>query len=136
MANNNSINLDFKYGAENSSLPMSGSTPNLTPGRVYIKKSGTGKAKMFIDTPDISSSERLQIGGDIFVGDPDAEGSGADDYDVIINPNGEVIEDWVTTEIDGGFVIRVESVDSEDIDNWRPSGTPPSKNTILFVIEK
>lgn len=135
MANNDKVNLDFKYGDENSSLPQDGTTPALTPGRIYVKKSGTGKAKMFIDTPDISSSERLQIGGNIFVGDPDVEGSGADGYNVIINPNGEVIEDWVTTEVDGGFVIRVESVNGEDIDNWRPSGTPPSKNTILFVIE-
>ena len=134
MANNDNVNLDFKYGDENSSLPQDGTTPALTPGRIYVKKSGTGKAKMFIDTPDISSSERLQIGGDIFVGDPDAEGSGADDYDVIINPNGEVIEDWVTTEVDGGFVVRIENIDSEDIDSWTPT-TTPSKNTILLVVE-
>lgn len=134
MANNDNVNLDFKYGDENSSLPQDGTTPALTPGRIYVKKSGTGKAKMFIDTPDISSSERLQIGGDIFVGDPDAEGSGADDYDVIINPNGEVIEDWVTTEVDGGFVVRIENIDSEDIDSWTPT-TTPSKNTIILVVE-
>lgn len=134
MANNDKVNLDFKYGDENSSLPIDGTTPDLTPGRIYVKKSGTGKAKMFIDTPDTSSSERLQISGDIFVGDPDAEGSGAEDYDVIINPNGEVIENWVTTETGGGFVIRVESVESKDIDSWKPTGTP-TKNTIILVVE-
>lgn len=135
MANNDKVNLDFKYGDENSSLPVDGTTPNLTPGRIYVKKSGTGKAKMFIDTPDASSSERLQIGGDIFVGDPDVEGSGAGDYDVIINPNGEVIENWVTSEQEGGFVLKVESVNKNDIDNWTPTDTP-SKNTIIFVVEE
>ena len=135
MANNDKVNLDFKYGDENSSLPVDGTTPNLTPGRIYVKKSGTGKAKMFIDTPDASSSERLQIGGDIFVGDPDAEGSGADDYDVIINPNGEVIENWVIAEQEGGFVLKVESVNKNNIDSWTPTDTP-SKNTIIFVVEE
>lgn len=135
MANNDKVNLDFKYGDENSSLPVDGTTPNLTPGRIYVKKSGTGKAKMFIDTPDASSSERLQIGGDIFVGDPDAEGSGADDYDVIINPNGEVIENWVIAEQEGGFVLKVESVNKNNIDSWTPTDTP-AKNTIIFVVEE
>ena len=135
MANNDKVNLDFKYGDENSSLPQDGTTPALTPGRIYVKKSGTGKAKMFIDTPDISSSERLQIGGDIFVGDPNAEGSGADDYDVIINPNGEVIENWVTTETDGGFVIRVEKA-TGNIDTYTPSiGSGLNKNMIIFITE-
>lgn len=130
MANNNSVNLDFKYGKEDSSLPMSGSTPDLTPGRVYIKKTKAGRAQMFIDTPEPQNSERLQLGGEIFVGDPSNKDTS--DYDVIINPNGEVIENWVTTETTGGFVIRIES--REDVDNWTPTDTP-SKNTIIFVVE-
>lgn len=131
MVNNDKVNLDFKYGDENSSLPTNGTTPNLNPGRIYVKKSGTGKAKMFIDTPDTSSSERLQIGGDIFVGDPDAEGSGAEDYDVVINPNGDVIDNIVTSEQAGGFVIRV--VSPANPDTYIPQDNPNS-NMITLVI--
>lgn len=121
--------LKFKYGTSD----INGADND--PGTIYVQRTGNGKAKMYIDNPTVTGADRLQIGGDIFVGDPDAEGSGADDYDVIINPNGEVIENWVTTETDGGFVIRIESsVDSEDIDNWTPTDTP-SKNTIIFVVE-
>lgn len=122
-------NLNFKYGTTNISEASN------APGTIYVQRTGNGKAKMYIDNPTVTEADRLQIGGDIFVGDPDAEGSGADDYDVIINPNGEVIENWVTTETDGGFVVRVESVDSENIDNWKPTGTP-TKNTIIFVVEE
>lgn len=132
MATNTSVNLDFKYGKEDSSLPMSGSTPDLTPGRVYIKKTKAGRAQMFIDTPEPQNSERLQLGGEIFVGDPSNKDTS--DYDVIINPNGEVIENWVTTEAGGGFVVRVEEVVATDIDNWKPTSTP-DKNMIIFVVE-
>lgn len=121
--------LKFKYGTSN----INGAGND--PGTIYVQRTGNGKAKMYIDNPTVTGADRLQIGGDIFVGDPDAEGSGAGDYDVIINPDGEVIENWVTTEIGGGFVIRIESsVNSEDIDNWTPTDTP-SKNTIIFVVE-
>lgn len=121
--------LKFKYGTSD----ISGASND--PGTIYVQRTGNGKAKMYIDNPTVTGTDRLQIGGDIFVGDPNAAGSGADDYDVIINPNGEVIENWVTTETDGGFVIRVESVDSEDIDSWKPTGTP-TKNTIILVVEE
>ena len=133
MAINTSVNLDFKYGKEDSSLPMSGSTPDLTPGRVYIKKTKAGKAQMFIDTPEPNNSERLQLGGEIFVGDPFNKDTS--DYDVIINPNGNVIEDWVTSEVDGGFVIRIEEVAAANIDSWKPT-TTPTKNMIIFVVEE
>ena len=120
--------LKFKYGTKDINRASN------DPGTIYVQRTGAGKAKMYIDNPTVTGSDRLQISGDIFVGDPNAEGSGAGNYDVIINPNGEVIEDWVTTEVDGGFVVRIESVDSEDIDSWVPT-TTPSKNTIIFVVE-
>ena len=121
--------LKFKYGTTNIN------EADNDPGAIYVQRTGNGKAKMYIDNPTAAGADRLQIGGDVFVGDPDAEGSGAGDYDVIINPNGEVIENWVTTEIGGGFVVRIESVDREDIDSWTPT-ISPSKNTIILVVEE
>ena len=53
---------------------------------------------MYIDNPTITGSDRLQIDGNIFVGDPDAEGSGVENYDVIINPNGDIVNNVVTSE--------------------------------------
>lgn len=122
-------NLNFKYGTTNISEASN------VPGTIYVQRTGNGKAKMYIDNPTVTEADRLQIGGDIFVGDPDAEGSGADDYDVIINPNGEVIENWVIAEQEGGFVLKVESVNKNNIDSWTPTDTP-SKNTIIFVVEE
>ena len=127
------VNLDFKYGGENSSLPMSGSTPDLTPGRVYIKKTKAGRAQMFIDTPDRDNSERLQLGGEIFVGDP--VGKDLSDYDVIIIPDGNILENFVTSEIEGGYVIQTVFVNKDNIDTWTPTSTP-SKNTIILVVEE
>ena len=120
--------LKFKYGTTN--IDEVGNDP----GTIYIQRIGDGKAKMYVDNPTVTGADRLQISGDIFVGDPSVEGSGANDYDVIINPNGEVIKDWVTSEVDGGFVIRVEEVAATDIDNWSPK-TTPTKNMIIFVVE-
>lgn len=120
--------LKFKYGTSN----INGAGND--PGTIYVQRTGNGKAKMYIDNPTATGADRLQIGGDIFVGDPDVVGSGADDYDVIINPDGEVIENWVTTETGGGFVVRVEEVVATDIDNWKPTSTP-DKNMIIFVVE-
>ena len=120
--------LKFKYGTDD--IDKVGNDP----GTIYVQRTGNGKAKMYIDNPTVIGADRLQIGGDIFVGDPNVEGSGADDYDVIINPNGNVIEDWVTSEVDGGFVIRIEEVAAADIDTWVPT-TTPSKNMIVFVVE-
>ena len=120
--------LKFKYGTTNIN------EADNDPGAIYVQRTGNGKAKMYIDNPTVTGTDRLQIGGDIFVGDPDAEGSGAGDYDVIINPNGEVIENWVTTEAGGGFVVRVEEVVATDIDGWTPTSAP-EKNMIIFVVE-
>lgn len=121
--------LKFKYGTSD----INGASND--PGTIYVQRTGNGKAKMYIDNPTVTGTDRLQIGGDIFVGDPDVEGSGADDYDVIINPNGEVIENWVIAEQEGGFVLKVESVNKNNIDSWIPIDTP-SKNTIIFVVEE
>ena len=121
-------NLKFKYGTND--IDGTGNDP----GTIYVQRTGDGKAKMYIDNPTSSKADRLQIGGDIFVGNPDAEGSGADNYDVIINPNGEVIENWVTTETDGGYVIQVVSKSRDEIDTWNPT-TTPNKNTIILVVE-
>lgn len=119
-----SNDLIFKYGT--------GDLPGSNAGTVYIKKLGNTKADMYVDSPE-ANSQRLRIGSDVYVGDPeDAE---AEDYKVVINPNGEVIENLVTTETNGGFVIRVESVNKNNIDNWTPTDTP-SKNTIIFVVEE
>ena len=121
--------LKFKYGTSD----ISGASND--PGTIYVQRTGNGKAKMYIDNPTATGADRLQIGGDIFVGDPNVEGSGAGDYDVIINPNGEVIENWVTTETDGGFVIRVESIEENQLDTYIPQDNP-SKNMITFVLKK
>jgi hypothetical protein len=87
---------------------------------------------MFVDVPN-NGRERLQIGGEIFVGDPDGTDTG--DYEVVINPNGDIIENFVTSETEGGYLIRIESVNREDIDSWTPT-TTPSKNTIILVVEE
>lgn len=118
------INLNFKYGT--GVIPA---TSEQTRGNVYIKKIGNTRAKMFIDSP--IATERLTIGGDVFVGDPDVEGSGADDYDVIINPDGDIINNVVTSEQAGGFMIRVVSPSNPD--TYIPQDNPNS-NMITLVI--
>lgn len=113
--------LIFKYGT--GVLPESSNA-----GTVYIKKSGNTKADMYVDSPE-NTSQRLRIGSDVYVGDPkDTE---AKDYEVIINPNGEVINNVVTSAEAGGFVIRV--VNSSDPDNYEPNDNP-SNNMITLVI--
>ena len=113
--------LIFKYGT--GVLPESNAG-----GTVYIKKSGNTKADMYVDSPE-ATSQRLRIGSDVYVGDPkDTE---AKDYEVIINPNGEVINNIVTSEEAGGFVIRV--VSSSDPDNYKPDNNT-SNNMITLVI--
>ena len=112
--------LIFKYG--------DGVLPEKKAGTVYIKKSGNTKADMYVDSPE-ATSQRLRIGSDVYVGDPkDTE---AKDYEVIINPNGEVINNVVTSDEAGGFVIRV--VNSSDPDNYKPNDNP-SNNMITLVI--
>ena len=118
-----SNDLIFKYGT--------GDLPESNAGTVYIKKSGNTKADMYVDSPE-TNSQRLRIGSDVYVGDP--EDTEAEDYEVVINPNGEVIENWVTAETDGGFVIRIEEVAAANIDGWKPTSTP-TKNMIIFVVE-
>lgn len=117
--------LKFKYGTTDINEATN------DPGTIYVQRTGTGKAKMYIDNPTVTGTDRLQVGGDIFVGDPNAEGSGAENYEVIINPNGEVINNIVTSEEAGGFVIRV--VSSSDPDNYEPDNST-SNNMITLVI--
>jgi hypothetical protein len=81
-----SNDLIFKYGT--TDLPASNAA-----GTVYIKKSGNTKADMYVDSPE-TNSQRLRIGSDVYVGDP--ENTEAKDYDVIINPNGDIIDNVVT----------------------------------------
>ena len=117
--------LKFKYGTNDLDQV------NYEAGSVYVKKTSSKKAQMFIDNP--ASRERLQIGGEIFVGDPSDKDTS--DYDVIINPNGNVIEDWVTSEVVGGFVIRVEEIAENQLDTYTPQDNP-NKNMITFVLKK
>ena len=78
--------LIFKYGT--GDLPESNDA-----GTVYIKKSGNTKADMYVDSPD-ANNQRLRIGSDGYVGDP--EDTEAEDYKVVINPNGDIIDNVVT----------------------------------------
>lgn len=112
--------LIFKYGA--------GDLPESNAGTVYIKKSGNTKADMYVDSPE-ANSRRLRIGSDVYVGDP--EDTEAEDYEVVINPNGEVIENVVTSESAGGFVIRVLSLTDPDTEI---SQEKPNSNIITLVI--
>ena len=120
-------NLNFKYGTTN----INGA--NNVPGTIYVQKTGDGKAKMYIDTPT-ESSTRLQIGGtgDVYVGDPDDEE--AKEYQAVINPNGNVIDNIVTSEEAGGYIIRV--VESEDPDNYNIAADNPARNVITLVVQK
>ena len=121
------IDLKFKYGT--------GNLPDKNAGAVYIKKiEKPGRAKLYIDTPieAAGSVERLVIGGDVYVGDQND--SEASSYDVVINPNGNVIENFVTSEIDGGFIIKVET--SNDPNSYIPSTSELTKNTIILVLDE
>ena len=115
-----SNNLIFKYGT--GDLPVS------SAGTVYIKKSGNAKADMYIDSPG-TNSKRLRVGSDVYVGNP--EDTEAEDYEVVINPNGEIIENVVTSEQPGGFVIRV--VNPTNPDTYVPQDNP-GINVITLVI--
>lgn len=119
--------LKFKYGTSNIN------EANNDPGTIYVQRTGDGKAKMYIDNPTITGADRLQIGGDIFIGDPNAEGSGADNYEVIINPNGEFLDNIVTGQ-DTSFKIKVEQAIG-NIDTYIPSTEGLSGNTIILIIE-
>ena len=118
--------LKFKYGE--------GDVPTATAaGTVYIKKTVDGKAQMFVDEPveDGSTPDRLQIGGEIFIGDPDDAGK---DYEVVIDPNGTFIDNIVTSAETGGYIIRVVSTSNPD--SYDPSLENFSRNTIVLVVEQ
>ena len=126
-------NLIFKYGGDNAKDLTDFNDVASTPGTIYIKKKNNKKAEMFIDTPT-ESSTRLQIGGtgDVYVGDPDDEE--AKEYQAVINPNGTVLDNIVTSAETGGYIIKVEQA-TGNIDEYIPAIDGLSRNTIIFVIE-
>lgn len=119
--------LIFKYGT--GDLPESNDA-----GTVYIKKSGNTKADMYVDSPD-ANNQRLRIGSDVYVGDP--EDTEANDYDVVINPNGDVLEGIVTgldsSENPMAYTIRVVEVEESVLDSYTP--TDADSNIITLVIK-
>lgn len=116
--------LSFKYGTGDL---KNQNAPDYDAGTVYVRKLSDTRGQMFVDYPG-QEDARLQIGGEIFVGDPNEAG---DDYEVIINPNGDVIDNVVTSEQAGGFVIRV--VSPANPDTYIPQDNPNS-NMITLVI--
>lgn len=124
-------NLIFKYGM--GDMPAAAAN---TAGTVYIKKTVDGKAQMFIDEPvgDGSSPDRLQIGGEIFIGDPDEAG---EDYEVVINPEGDILEGIVTGLNNSGnamaYTIRVVEVEESSLDSYTP--TDADSNIITLVVK-
>lgn len=125
-------NLNFKYGT--------GDITTSEAGTVYVKKTGSKKAQMFIDNP-VDENERLQIGGEIYIGDP--EDAAAANYQVVINPDGdpagvatsaangimskEHVQRLITLEEALGGLKFVVSGDP-------PSSTNPPKDTITIVV--
>lgn len=126
-------NLNFKYGGDNAKDLTDFNDVASTPGTIYIKKKNNKKAEMFIDTPT-ESSTRLQIGGtgDVYVGDPDDEE--AKEYQAVINPNGTVLDNIVTSAETGGYIIKV--VKTSNPDSYNPSLENFSRNTIVLVVEQ
>lgn len=128
MANFNT-DVVFKYGSTSEDLP-----PSKTAGTFYIKQKDSSKAELYLDPP--TGEDRLIIsgggGGDVYVGDPDSDD--AQEYEVVINPNGNVINNVVTSEEAGGYIIRV--VESEDPDAYDISIDNPNYNVITFVVQK
>lgn len=118
--------LIFKYGT--------GNLPESNAGTVYIKKSGNTKADMYIDSPE-TNSQRLRVGSDVYVGDP--EDTEANDYEVVINPNGDVLEGIVTgldsSENPMAYTIRVVEVEESALDSYTP--TDADGNIITLVIK-
>ena len=130
MSATNSVNLNFKYGT--------GNLPTQTAGNVYVKKianattTANGRAKIYIDSPE-SSTQRLEIGGgDVYVGKSSDEA--AANYDVVIDPNGDVIDGLVTGQDNSGqakaYIIRVVEVAESDLDSYVPD---VNANVITFV---
>lgn len=122
----------FKYSATTTKeLPT---MTNNTAGTFYIKKKDSEKAELYLDTPD--GKDRLIIsgggGGDVYVGDPDS--TDAQEYEVVINPNGSVVNNVVTSAEAGGYIIRV--VESEDPDNYNIAADNPARNVITLVVQK
>ena len=128
------IDLKFNYGIGDIG------NVNKVAGNIYIKKiadatnenKDNGRARLYIDTPVNNNVERLAIGGDVYVGDP--TDSAAASYDVVINPNGQVINNVVTSADVGGYVIRV--VEAENPDNYDINEDNPNYNVITFVVQK
>lgn len=118
--------LHFKYGTGDLDQV------NYAEGTVYVKKTANKRAQMFVDVPN-NGRERLQIGGEIFVGDPNGTDTG--DYEVVINPNGDIIENFVTSETEGGYLIKTVSIPEDEIDTWEPT-TTPEQNTIILIVKE
>ena len=123
--------LIFKYGE--------GDVPSFndatSAGTIYIKKKSDTKAEMFIHTPlqdEDDDKLTLQVGGfgNVYVGDP--TNPEASEYQAVINPNGDVIDNIVTSEESGGYIIRV--VESEDPDNYDITADNPARNVITLVV--
>lgn len=131
MSTTNNVDLNFKYGT--------GELPGITSGSVYIKKiadakegAANGRARIYIDSPE-TNSKRLEIGGgDVYVGK--SSDSEAKNYDVVIDPDGDVINNIVTSETSGGYIIRV--VETTSPDAYDITKDNPNSNVITLVIQK
>lgn len=130
------IDLKFNYGTKDIS------TVSKVAGNIYIKKivdatnenKDNGRARLYIDTPvsDSGNIERLSIGGDVYVGK--ATEAAAAGYDVVIDPDGEVIDNVVTSIQRGGLKLKIEKA-TGNVDTYSPSTQGLGGNTIIFVVE-
>lgn len=116
-------NVKFMYGTNN--FPEDGA-----PGTFYVKRVGeTTRGKIAINTPE-EESKQIIIGGDVYVGDPGD--AAAEDYDVVINPDGDVLEN-IVTGIDSSYQFKVVEVAESELNNFVPTGA--SNSTITFVVK-
>ena len=126
--------LIFKYGEGDLKLTeQNQNAPGYDAGTVYVRKLSDTRGQMFVDYPG-QEDARLQIGGEIFVGDPKEAG---EDYEVVINPNGDVLEGVVTgldsSENPMAYTIRVVEVEESALDSYTP--TDANSNIITLVIK-
>ena len=90
--------LIFKYNNGTKDVPE---FAEASAGTIYIKKKSDTRAEMFIHTPlekEGDTGLKLQVGGsgNVYVGDSDDPA--AKEYQVVINPDGEILENVVTSE--------------------------------------
>lgn len=129
-----SNDLSFKYGTGDLKLTeQNENAPEYDAGTVYVRKLSNTRGQMFVDYPG-QEDTRLQIGGEVFVGDPKDAG---DDYEVIINPNGDILE-GIVTGLDSSknpmaYTIRVVEIEESALDSYTP--TDADGNVITLVIK-